>query len=558
MMTMLDVLWRMVSRKTATAGRLRWARRRGRRVMAAVLGPVVAAASSLVSVPVALTSVAAAGVAASVVAGAGPAKAGSGLPVLVVLVNGESTAPEAALLTSAGYAVTQVTPATLESMSQSTFQGYAAVVIGDPSSGGSCSSWQPTTAALGSNWEGWVTGNVAVLGTAPELAAALASPGNTAAQALIAGAAEYAAAQPGSAVAHTGLYLSLDCGYSTAARGTAVPVLSGVEGIGTAGGVSVNGGLACGDSGTVSRWEATAAGTFGGLGSSSLAAGAPGWPSPGCPVQEAFDSWPAMFTPLAFDAASDASANFTASDGATGQPYILLGAPVSAATQALAPSADGEVPAGATSGGAANPAAPGVSQATAGDPVNTENGYFTQSGTDVSIPTFGPPLSFSRTYDSGVAQQQTQTGTPGATGYGWSDNWASSLTPARPVAGDIYTLAGMRTAAGVGGPPASAMLGDPQGAAYNGGNLYFADSSGNQILEVPGTSGTQWGQSMTAGDTYVVVGAGIPDQYASLNNPQGIAFDSAGDMYIADTWDSRILEMPVTSKTQWGISMTAG
>jgi RHS repeat-associated protein len=524
--------------------------------MALLLGPVVAAGSSLV--PVAVTAAGAAGVAAAVVATAAPARA-SGLPVLVVLVNGESTAPETAPLTSAGYTVTTVTPATLASMSQSTFQGYAAVVIGDPSSGGSCpTSWQPTTAALGTNWEGWVTGNVAVLGTAPAQAAQLASSGNTAALSLITGTAQYAAAQPGSSVTQTGLYLSLDCGYTSAATGTAVPVLNGVEGIGTAGGVTVNGSLSCGDPGTVNSWEADAAGTFSGFTSASLASGSPGWPSPACPVKEAFDSWPALFTPVAYDAASDATDDFTASDGAAGQPYILLGAPVSAATQALAPSTTGEVPAGTTAGGSGNPAAAGVSQAIAAGSVNTENGDLTQSGTDLSIPTYGPALSFSRTYDAASAQQQTQTGTPGVMGYGWTDNWASSLTTARPVDGDVYTLAGLRTDNGLGGPPGSAALGDPSGVVYNGGNMYFSDTSGNRVLEVAGSTGTQWGISMTAGDTYAVAGKGIGESWAVLNHPQGLAFDSAGDLYIADTYDSRIEEIPVTTKTQWGVSLTAG
>ena len=101
-----------------------------------MLGPVVAAGSTLM--PVAVTATVAAGATAAVVATAAPAKASGGLPVLVVLVNGEATAPEAALLTNAGYTVTTASVATLEAMSQSTFQGYAAVVIGDPSSGGSC------------------------------------------------------------------------------------------------------------------------------------------------------------------------------------------------------------------------------------------------------------------------------------------------------------------------------------------------------------------------------------------------------------------------------------
>jgi trimeric autotransporter adhesin len=513
-------------------------------VTAALAAVATAAGTSLV--PVAVTAAVAAGISATAV----PAKAAGNLPVLVVLVNGESSAPEAALLTSAGYTVTQVTAAALESMSQSAFQGYAAVVIGDPSSGGSCSSWVPTTEALGSNWEGWVTGNVAVLGTAPAVA------GTAGANGLVTSTAEYAAAQPGTTVTQTGLYLSLDCGYSAAAAGTPVPVLSGVEGIGAAGGVSVNGTLSCGDPGTVNKWEASSAGSFGGFTSASL--GASSWPSPGCAVQEAFDSWPAMFTPLAYDGATDATADFTASDGATGQPYVLLGAPVSAATQALAPSTSGEVPTGAAAGGSGNPAAGGVSQALAAGSVNTEDGDLTQSDTDVSVPTYGPPLSFSRTYDSGTAQQQAQTGSPGAMGYGWTDNWASSLTPARPVAGDIYTLAGMRSNLGAGGFPGSQAIGGPAGTAFDAsGDLYIADTSGNRVLEVAHSTGTQWGQSMTGGHAYVVAGSGAPGG-GTLNHPQGIALDAAGDLYIADTWDSRIVEIAVASGTQWGVPLTAG
>jgi hypothetical protein len=128
------------------------------------------------------------------------------------------------------------------------------------------------------------------------------------------------------------------------------------------------------------------------------------------------------------------------------------------------------VPAGTTAGGD-NPADPGVAQAAAGDPVNTENGDFTESDTDLSVPTFGPSLDFTRTYDADVAQQQTQTGSPGAMGYGWTDDWASSLTPGKPVQGDIYTLAGLRSDNGTGGPPLSSALGGPGEVAYRGGNI---------------------------------------------------------------------------------------
>ena len=159
--------------------------------------------------------------------------------------------------------------------------------------------------------------------------------------------------------------------------------------------------------------------------------------------------------------------------------------------------------------------------------MNTENGDFTESDTDLSIPTYGPSLDFTRTYDADVAQQQTQTGSPGAMGYGWTDNWATSLTPGRPVQGDIYTLAGLRSDNGDGGPPASSALASPQGVTYNGGNMYFADSVGGRIQEVAGSTGTQWGIAMTAGDTYTIAATGMtPGEYVAY--PGGIAFDSAG------------------------------
>jgi RHS repeat-associated protein len=533
--------------------------------VALALAPVTAA-SNLV-VPAGAAVVAGAGVAAvAVVAAPAPKAKAASVPVLVLLQNGETTAPETTVLQNAGYQVTQATPATWQGMSASAFQQYAALVIGDPSSGGTCSALTPTTGttgsdALGTNWQAAVTGNLAVLGTAP--AAAGTSDANT----LISDATGYAAAGYSSSNSTgTGLYVSLNCEYSAAAAGTAVPLLNGVEGFGAAGGLTVQGGLSCSDAGTVNKWEAAAAGTFGGFASSQLSAGS--WPSPACPVEEAFNSWPSVFTPAGYDAGSDAAANFTASDGVKGQPYLLLGAPVSAATQALAPSAGGEVPAGTTAGGAGNPATPGVSQATAGDPVNTENGDFTQSNTDLSIPTFGPALGFTRTYDALVAQQQTQAGTPGPMGYGWTDNFASSLATGRPVPGDIYTLDGLATDNGNGGPAASAPLDSPQGVLWAGGNLFIADAGGNRVQEVAGSTGTQFGIAMTAGDVYTIAGSPTGASGSSgdggqaglglLSSPESLAMDSAGDLFIADTGNNRIQEIPAAAGTQFGQSMTAG
>ena len=290
--------WIMAGTSAARRRRTRVRRgiRRGRRLTAGGMGPVLAVAQF--TIPVALV----AAVAVVGVARAAPAKA-AGPAVLVLLQNGETTAPETTILTAAGDTVTQATPATWEGMSASAFKAYAALVIGDPSSGGTCSSLTPTTGttgsdALGTNWQSAVSGNVAMIGTAP------AAAGTSAAHTLVTDAAGYAAAAYSSgSQTGTGLYVSLNCEYTTTSSPTAVPLLGGVEGIGTAGGLAVRGSLACSDAGTVNTWEQHAAGTFGGFTSSKLATGS--WPPPACPAEEGFTAWPAMFTPLAYDSAPD-------------------------------------------------------------------------------------------------------------------------------------------------------------------------------------------------------------------------------------------------------------
>jgi hypothetical protein len=493
-------------------------------------------AAGQVLVPVAVGAAVAGSVAVAVARPARARAAAQSVLILSTSVNGGSSSAEAAAV-PAGDTVTVAAPSTWDAMSTAQFAAYSAIVIGDPSTS-SCAAGVPSDAlSTVAVWGAAVTGNVAVIGAAPAFA-------GTAGTALIKDSIAYALAGAG-----TGLYVSLNCEYAGAAAGTAVPLLAGVDG----GGFTVTGqGSACPDAGAVNMQAAAGIAQFGGLSAGALGP----WGTPACSVSETLNSWPAQFTGVGYDPAAG-PADFTASDGATGQPYVLAGAPVSAATQALAPSTGGEVPAGATAGGA-NPAAPGAAQGSAGDPVNTENGDFTQSDTDVSVPGFGPGLDFTRTYDSGLAGQQATTGTPGPLGYGWTDNWASSLSAARPVPGDVYTLAGMATDDGQDGPAGSAVLNGPQGVAYHGGSLYIADTSGNRVLEVPGTSGTQWGQPMTAGDVYTIAGAGHGGPGAVLNHPQALAFDAAGDVYIADSWDNRIEEVAAAAGTQWGQPMTAG
>ena len=68
------------------------------------------------------------------------------------------------------------------------------------------------------------------------------------------------------------------------------------------------------------------------------------------------------------------------------------------------------------------------------------------------------------------------------------------------------------------------------------GNLYIADSGNNRIRKVSNGVITTVAGNGTAGFS----GDNGPATSAQLNYPQGVAVDSAGNLYIADTGNNRI------------------
>jgi hypothetical protein len=112
------------------------------------------------------------------------------------------------------------------------------------------------------------------------------------------------------------------------------------------------------------------------------------------------------------------------------------------------------------------------------------------------------------------------------------------------------------------------VLGAPDTVVQNGADVYIVDLADNRIEEIPGTSKTRWGRSMTAGDMYPVAGStsgqqGISNGGSALSGfllyePAGLAFDSSGNMIISDSGNDRILVVPAASGTYFGVSMTAG
>jgi trimeric autotransporter adhesin len=135
------------------------------------------------------------------------------------------------------------------------------------------------------------------------------------------------------------------------------------------------------------------------------------------------------------------------------------------------------------------------------------------------------------------------------------------------TAGDIYTIAGTGHAgfSGDGGPATSAELNDPTRVAVDAaGNLVIADTFNGRVRVVAASTGTFYGQSMTAGDIYTVAGGGTgglgdggPATSAELE-PEGVAVDAAGNLVIGDGGNARVRVVAATSGTFYGQAMTAG
>jgi hypothetical protein len=132
------------------------------------------------------------------------------------------------------------------------------------------------------------------------------------------------------------------------------------------------------------------------------------------------------------------------------------------------------------------------------------------------------------------------------------------------TAGDIYSVAGNGTAgySGDGGPAIQAMLDRPDGVAVDSaGNLVVADTNNLRVRVVAVTTGTFYGQAMTAGDIYRIAGGGTggdggPAANAKLSFPEGVTPDGTGNLVVAD--GSRVRLIAVATGTFFGKKMTAG
>lgn len=166
-------------------------------------------------------------------------------------------------------------------------------------------------------------------------------------------------------------------------------------------------------------------------------------------------------------------------------------------------------------------------------------------------------------YASGTGTGAAVTMDPGTVAAATASGFQSPKSVAIDAAGDtFYADAGANavleftpnssTAVDIGSG-----LSKPAGVAVDGGgNVFIADTGNNRVVEVPMVDGAL---SNSAQVTLVAAadskGNATPIAGAALNAPAGVAVDGAGDLFIADTGNNRVVAIPYNGS--WNLSAAA-
>jgi hypothetical protein len=123
--------------------------------------------------------------------------------------------------------------------------------------------------------------------------------------------------------------------------------------------------------------------------------------------------------------------------------------------------------------------------------------------------------------------------------------------------GDVYIIAGNGNAdyTGDGGPATAAALDEPEGIAIDSsGNLVFADDSNDVIRVVAEKTGKFYGKKMTAGDIYTI---GPKSDADNLGEPEGLIIDHAGNIVFADDFNNIVYLLAASTGTDDGLAVKA-
>jgi sugar lactone lactonase YvrE len=138
-----------------------------------------------------------------------------------------------------------------------------------------------------------------------------------------------------------------------------------------------------------------------------------------------------------------------------------------------------------------------------------------------------------------------------------ADTGDSTLRQVVMATGAVSTLAGTAGLPGsTSGTGPAARFRNPEGVATDGtGNLYVADTGNSLIRKVvlaTGAASTLAGAASMQGSTDGIGGA------ARFNNPEGVAIDGTGNLYVADTGNSLIRKIVLATGAVSTLAGTVG
>lgn len=176
----------------------------------------------------------------------------------------------------------------------------------------------------------------------------------------------------------------------------------------------------------------------------------------------------------------------------------------------------------------------------------------TLSGTNWNVSTLAGNASFS--YPGGVAVDGA-----GTVYVADSDN--NTIRRIMLAGGNLVvdTLAGQSSLYGASkdGTNTAALFSIPEGLAVDAsGNIFVADSYNHSIRKIT-PSGTNWVVTTAAGISGSNDGADGTNSGGHFNEPYGLAADAAGNIYVADLFDETIREI-VPNGSNWGVTTIAG